>query len=126
MVKYPAGGGAPVIINSGSFAQPTFIAADAAGNVYILDVTNTSLSKIAAGTSTPVLMSGFYAPDGLVIDPTGKFVYVSDPGIKATREGGGTPGRGIVKISTTAPYTVTSLYGKSTYESYSLTIDAGG
>jgi hypothetical protein len=56
VVKYPAGGGAPVTIGSGINSRA--IAVDLAGNVYVADVASEAVIKIPADGSAPSSLAG--------------------------------------------------------------------
>ncbi len=98
--------------NNASFSQPESICPDAAGNVYVADVSNNKIRKITpagvvstfagiAGSGSadgPVATASFYYPTGLCFDPSGN-MYVSDrsnqkirkisSGVVSTLAGGG-------------------------------------
>ena len=73
---------AETALGSGSFGfqEPTAVAADAAGNIFVVDATAGSLSEIpaAGGYTTAIpLSSGFSYPQGVALDGSGN-VYLSD------------------------------------------------
>ncbi|WP_067678829.1 serine/threonine-protein kinase PknD [Nocardia miyunensis] len=83
------GGSSPRPITSGYSAQtplpftgvslPTDVAVDAAGNVYVTDMGNDRVVKLAAGASTPTLLpfTGLNNPQGVAVDAAGN-IYVTD------------------------------------------------
>ncbi|MET8877555.1 serine/threonine-protein kinase PknD [Nocardia sp. NPDC004604] len=83
------GGNSPAPITPGYSAQiplpftdvslPTGVAVDAAGNVYITDMGNDQVLKLAAGASTPTPLpfTGLKNPQDVAVDPAGT-IYVSD------------------------------------------------
>ncbi|WP_439956268.1 serine/threonine-protein kinase PknD [Nocardia mikamii] len=83
------GGSSPPPINSAYSAQtplpftgvslPTDVAVDAAGNVYVTDMGNDRVVKLAAGASaaTPLPFAGLSNPQGVAADTAGN-VYVTD------------------------------------------------
>ena len=73
----PAGGGTPVTIGTG-FTFPNGVAVDAAGNVYVADLGNDAVKKIAvSGGATTTLHSGYSSPTGVGVDASGN-VFVVD------------------------------------------------
>jgi gliding motility-associated-like protein len=97
---------APITIGTG-FSNPTAVAIDGAGNVYVAVNGSNSIAKIpAGGGSTVILGSGFSTPTGVAADAAGN-VYVADNGNNAVKKipvGGGA----IVNIGSgfTSPYGV--------------------
>ncbi|WP_036511375.1 serine/threonine-protein kinase PknD [Nocardia aobensis] len=83
------GGSSPPPVNSAYSAQtalpftgvslPTDVAVDAAGNVYVTDMGNDRVVKLAAGASapTPLPFAGLNNPQGVAADTAGN-VYVTD------------------------------------------------
>ena len=83
---------------SGSFIEPTGVAVDASGNVYIADfgpgltipdVPQGSVYEIPPGCASfscvTMLGGGFFEPEGVTIDGSGN-VYVGDPGLGTVYE----------------------------------------
>ncbi|RYD95020.1 MAG: hypothetical protein EOP54_16535, partial [Sphingobacteriales bacterium] len=57
---------------------PIAVASDAAGNLYVADIADSSIYKIPVGTGTPQLFKdGFTSPTGIALDAAGN-VYVAD------------------------------------------------
>ncbi|WP_328411113.1 serine/threonine-protein kinase PknD [Nocardia sp. NBC_00403] len=83
------GGNSPAPIGSGYSSQtplpftgvslPTDVSVDTAGNVYVSDMGNDRVVKLAAGASTPIPLpfTGLNNPQGVAIDTAGN-VYVTD------------------------------------------------
>jgi DNA-binding beta-propeller fold protein YncE len=73
----------------GGFSDPLGIAVDSAGNIYVADRGNFRVLKIDQKTGGTTQWGGSYGsgaddfggagPVGIAVDPTGKFVYVTDP-----------------------------------------------
>ncbi len=62
------------------FKQPTAIATDAAGNVYVGDCSNGNVYKInPSGTITTTVITGLSCPAGMKLDPQGN-IYILDAG----------------------------------------------
>ena len=64
-------GGAPISLG-GTFTNPTGVAVDAAGNLYVVDNGGTTLREIPLGADAFItLISGLNGAYGLVVDPGG-------------------------------------------------------
>ena len=85
--------GSSTIVGSG-FTNPTGVAVDITGNVYVADAGNNAVKKIPAGGGAPIVLgSGFSHPEGVAVDGAGN-VYVADYFNNAVKEipaGGGPP-----------------------------------
>jgi DNA-binding beta-propeller fold protein YncE len=86
------------------FKSPHAVAVDAAGNVYVADTGNHTIREItfSGGSATVTTIAGtagvsgstdgigpaaqFKSPHGLVVDPTGKLLYVADFGNNTIRQ----------------------------------------
>ena len=71
-----------------AFSNPTHLAVDGNGNVYVGDTANNQVKEIlAAGgfTTVNILGSGFSQPHGVAVDGSGN-VYVADSGNNAVKE----------------------------------------
>ncbi len=83
----------PGTLGSG-FINPSGVAVDAAGNVYIADFGNNLVKMIPAGGGSPVTLgSGFNGPVSVAVDAAGN-VYVADENNSAIKEipaGNGSP-----------------------------------
>ncbi len=76
-VAAPAYNSTPVALST-AFTTPPGIAADAAGNVYVIDLNGNAVKKIPAGGGAPIIIgTGFSQPKGLTVDAAGN-VYVAD------------------------------------------------
>jgi predicted outer membrane repeat protein len=64
----------------GTLDAPYGVAVDAAGNVYIGDVTDAVVYKITPGGTQTTAASGFSQPDGVAVDGAGN-LYVADAGL---------------------------------------------
>jgi uncharacterized protein (TIGR03437 family) len=63
---------------SASLSQPTGVAVDSAGNIYIADDQNSRIRRISPdGTITTVVYGSIYAPQGVAVDSAGN-LYVAD------------------------------------------------
>ena len=90
-VAAPGYSASPLVLGLG-FNNPTGVAVDAAGNVFVADRGNNAVKKIPVGGGSPVTLgSGFNTPYGVAVDAAGN-VYVADFGNNAVKEipvGGG-------------------------------------
>lgn len=79
----------PIVTIGGGFNQPTGIAVDDAGNLYVADTGNNAVEEIPIGclsSSCVIAMSGgFNGPKGVVVDDRGN-VFVADTGNNAVKE----------------------------------------
>jgi len=67
------------------FNQPDGVAEDAVGNVYVSDMGNNAVKKIATNGTITTLGSGFNQPYGVAVDAAGN-VYVADYGNNAVKK----------------------------------------
>ncbi len=66
---------------SASFNDPSGVAVDGAGTVYVADAGNSRIRKVAAGTVTTIVNGGPLArPRGLAINAAGTVLYVASVG----------------------------------------------
>ncbi len=72
------------VVQNGGFSQPTGIAVDASGAIYVSDSFGNDITKIANGTFT-TWGSGFSNPSAIVFDAAGN-LYVADAGHNAIKE----------------------------------------
>jgi len=71
-----------------AFDNPTRLAVDASGNVYVADELNSAVEEITAASgyaTVKTLGSGFLHPEGVVVDANGN-VYVADSGNSQVKE----------------------------------------
>lgn len=96
----------PAIVASGGLNQPSSVALDVSGNVYIADTYNHAIKKWTASTQTitTLVSSGLSYPFGVAVDGFGN-VYIADTLNSA------------VKKWTAATQTMTTLAAK-TYDNY--------
>ena len=61
--------------------DPSEVAVDTAGNLYVTDYQNRRVLKLAAGSNTQTVLpfTGLFAPDGVAVDAAGN-LYVTDKG----------------------------------------------
>lgn len=75
----------PVTKSSG-FNDPTDVAVDASGNIYVADYMNSLVKKIPVAGGAPVVVgSGFNKPTGVAVDASGN-IYVADRGNNAIKK----------------------------------------
>ena len=67
------------------FNNPTGVAVDSAGNVYVADTGNGAVRRISGSGVTTTLATVFNEPTGLVVDSSGD-VFVADTGNNAVKE----------------------------------------
>jgi uncharacterized protein (TIGR03437 family) len=121
-----AGNGTPAYLGdnraatSASLYNPSGVAVDNAGNVYIADTSNAAVRKVdtsgvittiagngtlgASGDGGPATKAQLYWPYGILVDPAGK-VYFSDDGNNRVRV--------LISTQTTPAATITSLQPSS-------------
>jgi len=86
----PAAAQTITTIGSG-FNEPTGVAVDSAGNVYVADASNNAVKRIAAaGGAITTLGSGFNYPTGVAVDSAGN-IYVADTDNNAVKKLSFTP-----------------------------------
>src|SRR6185437_13731748 len=84
-VAAPGYSASPLVLGLG-FNNPTGVAVDAAGNVFVADRGNNAVKKIPVGGGSPVTLgSGFNTPYGVAVDAAGN-VYVADYTNNAVKE----------------------------------------
>jgi sugar lactone lactonase YvrE len=63
------------------FSDPSCVALDAAGNVYVTDTFNQRIRKIDLnGEVTTIASGGFHYPVGIAVNPAGTIIYIGDEG----------------------------------------------
>ena len=102
----------PVTLMS-AYSEPTGIAVDAAGNLYIADQADNEAKKFAAGSTTAVVIgTGFNAPSGVAVDVAGN-VYVTDHGNNEIK---------MIPAGTTTP----AVFATGFNQPYGVAVDAAG
>jgi sugar lactone lactonase YvrE len=93
----------------GTFGTPAAVAVDAAGDVFVADSANSTVTEIPAGGGTAVMVgTGLNAPQGLVVDPAGN-LFIADTSnnriVEVPIVGGSlsTAGQTVVASSLSAP-----------------------
>ena len=68
------------------FVSPSGVAVDASGDLFVTDLTRTSVTELPFGGGSPIsLGSGFSGPQGVAVDASGN-VYVADKGNNAIKQ----------------------------------------
>jgi serine/threonine-protein kinase len=77
----PAAPSGPTVLPFTSLGYPSGVAADGAGNLYVTDMGNNRVLKLAAGLSTQTVLpfTGLLSPVAVAVDGAGN-LYVSDDG----------------------------------------------
>lgn len=74
-------GASPALVNTfHGFSNPTGIASDAAGNIYVTEAGSNRITKIVGNNKSTLVSSGLTSPAGLAVDPTGATLYIADAG----------------------------------------------
>src|SRR5262249_53171135 len=69
------------------FFNPTGVAADANGNIYVADLNNQALRSISpAGIVTTIGKSAFYNPTGIAVQSDGTVIYASDSPVSVIKK----------------------------------------
>ncbi|WP_295793774.1 putative Ig domain-containing protein [Mucilaginibacter sp.] len=112
ILKVPANGGPSIAVGSG-FNVVQGVAVDAAGNIYLTEISSSGLTKIPAGGGSPVFTNyGFTNPYGLAIDAKGN-IYVAETSAGSVYE---------IPFNTGIPVILTSGLGSAT----AIAVDAAG
>ncbi len=77
--------GGEISITASNITNPSGVAVDSAGNLYISDYHSNTVVKIAAGTGQQTLLpaTGLNAPYGVAVDLSGN-VFIADSGTIAS------------------------------------------
>jgi sugar lactone lactonase YvrE len=98
------------------FVEPTGMAVDAAGDVFVTDLSLTTITELPSGGGAPIAIgSGFSFPQAIAIDTSGN-LYVADTHNNAVKE--------IVAAGGYA--TINTLGGGGFFQPFSVAVDAGG
>ena len=77
MLEVPAGGGAPITVGSG-LSDPTGVAVDAAGDVFVADKCDSRIVEVPAGGGAPITVTNtIYNPSGVAVDAAGNLFFVT-------------------------------------------------
>jgi uncharacterized protein (DUF1800 family)/sugar lactone lactonase YvrE len=80
VIEYLYPGYSTTVTIGGSYNNPTAVAVDASGAVYVADAGNARIVRVAGGASQSVLpVTGLISPQGVAVDPAGN-LYVTDGG----------------------------------------------
>jgi len=75
-----------MITTFAGFSEPSSVAVDGSGSIYVADSGNNAIRKINAdGSSIVTLGSGFYWPRGVAVDGSGN-IYVADSGNRVIKK----------------------------------------
>ncbi len=106
------------LITSNCFTDPSGVAVDSYGNLYVADSSEKSVTEILAGTGAQVtLLSGLGGPNGVAVDSYGN-VFVAD-----------TVNNDVVEIPFNGSAAITlgpTLYASSLDAPYGVAVDAAG
>ncbi len=81
IIKITPGGTKSVFASGSAFLQPTALAFDPAGNLYVANFgSNNNVLQITAGGAVSVYATGFSGPDGLAFDSHGNLFVANDYG----------------------------------------------
>jgi streptogramin lyase len=105
----------PSALVSSGLNQPSGVAVDAAGNVYIADTGDNAIKEwnASTGTVTSLVSSGLNQPKGVAVDAAGN-VYIADTGDNAIKEWNASTG------------TVTTLVSSGLSSPAGVAVDAAG